>query len=78
MSTFVKSLKKQIELLQGEVELYANAVDSLAGQLANARTQLAAYDKSNGDNVPQTVGAEIEPIDKAHANITGAASQPVV
>ncbi len=78
MSTFVKSLKKQIELLQGEVELHANAVDSLAGELANARTQLAAYDKSNGDNVSQTVEAEIEPIDEARANITGAPSQSAV
>jgi len=33
MSTLVKSLKKQIELLQSEVELYADAVDRLAAQL---------------------------------------------
>lgn len=78
MSTFAKSLKKQMELLQGEVELYANAIDSLAGELASARTQLAAYEKPNGDNVPQTAGDEIEPIDKAPANIIAAPLQSVV
>ena len=33
MSTLVKSLRKQIEMLQSEVELYASAVDRLAAQL---------------------------------------------
>ncbi|AVA22175.1 MULTISPECIES: hypothetical protein [unclassified Rhizobium] len=42
MSTFVNSLKKQNEFLQGEVERFASAVDDLAGQLAQARAQLEA------------------------------------
>jgi len=37
MSTYESALKKQIELLQGEVELYANALDRLAAQLAGKR-----------------------------------------
>lgn len=40
MSTYANSLKKQIELLQGEVEIYAKAVDRLAEQLAEKEAQL--------------------------------------
>ncbi|MBB6484879.1 hypothetical protein [Rhizobium lusitanum] len=77
MSTFVKSLKKQIEMLQAEVELYANAIDSLASELASARTQLAAHEAPDRQSVPEmTAGkVEIEPVDGIHAEITGAPSQ---
>lgn len=42
MSTYANSLRKQIELLQGEVEIYAKAVDRLAEQLAEKEAQLRA------------------------------------
>ncbi|MGV1789161.1 hypothetical protein GR212_17190 [Rhizobium lusitanum] len=42
MSTYANSLKKQVELLQGEVEVYAKAVDRLAEQLAEKEAQLRA------------------------------------
>lgn len=57
MSTLVKSLKKQIELLQGEVELYANAVDNLAGELAEARNQLQALAPPSEVDTSQMVPA---------------------
>lgn len=47
MSTLVSSLKKQNELLAAEVELYAGGLDRLAGELADALTRLAAYEKSD-------------------------------
>ncbi|MBN8949127.1 MULTISPECIES: hypothetical protein [unclassified Rhizobium] len=42
MSTYLNSLKKQNEFLQGEVERFANAVDRLADQLSEAQSQLQA------------------------------------
>lgn len=57
MSTHVNSLKKQIELLQGEVETYANAVDNLAGQLAAAHNQLQLHGQPIGVDISQMVPA---------------------
>ncbi len=58
MSTLEKSLKKQIELLQAEVELYANAVDRLAARL---EPFLAAQEVSaEVDNAPMVPASESE------------------
>lgn len=62
MSTLVKSLKKQNELLAAEVELYAGGLDRLAGELAEALTKLAAYEKSHEVDTAPMVPAS-EPID---------------
>ncbi len=56
MSTYANSLKKQIELLQAELEIYANAVDNLAGQLADARQQLAMQ-QDNEANISEMAPA---------------------
>lgn len=57
MSTLVKSLKKQNELLAAEAELYAGGLDRLAGELADALTKLAAYEKSDEVDTSQVVPA---------------------
>ncbi|MEZ2224384.1 hypothetical protein [Rhizobium sp. RCC_161_2] len=49
MSTHVNSLRKQNELLQAEVEVYADAVDRLAEQLAQAQRELNALRPPLGD-----------------------------
>ncbi|CAN7338127.1 hypothetical protein LJR251_001876 [Rhizobium rhizogenes] len=56
MSTLAESLKKQNGLLQGEVERFANAVDSLAAQLVDAQNQLKAL---------QAVQPEIAPTENS-------------
>jgi len=59
MSTLVKSLRKQNELLAAEVELYAGGLDRLAGELADALTKLAAYEKSQEvDTAPMALVGE--------------------
>jgi len=55
MSTLVKSLRKQNELLAAEVELYAGGLDRLAGELADALTKLGAYEKSQEADASEMV-----------------------
>jgi cell division septum initiation protein DivIVA len=52
MSTLAESLKKQNELLQGEVERFANAVDGLAAQLVEAQNQIKALQAARPEMVP--------------------------
>lgn len=61
MSTHVTSLKKQIELLQGEVEVYANAVDRLATQLADKEAQSSAVAPAKVDRSAMAAVLEREP-----------------
>ncbi|MFK0163480.1 hypothetical protein [Rhizobium sp. NPDC090279] len=58
MSTHANSLKKQIELLQGEIEIYSNAVDRLAAQLAEKEAQLRAVAPSAAVDAPVVVPAD--------------------
>lgn len=44
MSTLADSLKKQNAMLQGEVERFAAAVDSLSAQLSEAYSVLRQHD----------------------------------
>ncbi|MBB3607356.1 hypothetical protein [Rhizobium sp. BK602] len=52
MSSLTASLKKQNEFLQGEVERFANAVDSLAAQLAEAQNRIKALEVPGSEVVP--------------------------
>ncbi|ENN87814.1 hypothetical protein RHSP_47682 [Rhizobium freirei PRF 81] len=78
MSTYVKSLKKQIELLQGEVELYANAVDCLAGDLADTRGRLAIHEKPASIDASKMAANENAalPFDRVDGEPRSAPSQP--
>ncbi|CAN7432613.1 hypothetical protein LJR251_002759 [Rhizobium rhizogenes] len=60
MSTLSESLKKQNELLQGEVERFANAIDSLAAQLVDAQNQLKALQAMRAEMMPADTGVVIE------------------
>ncbi|MGV1833929.1 hypothetical protein ACQZ6C_04145 [Rhizobium rhizogenes] len=52
MSTLAESLKKQNEFLQGEIERFANAVDSLAAQLVDAQNQFKALRDVQSEMMP--------------------------
>lgn len=52
--TIIRSLKSQNAVLQGELESFAHAIDSLSQQFANALNRLRLYD-------PEFVLAMVDP-----------------
>ncbi|WP_162943901.1 MULTISPECIES: hypothetical protein [unclassified Rhizobium] len=57
MSAYASALKKQIELLQSEIEIYANALDRLVAQLAEREAQSLAIAPPAEINTSETIRA---------------------
>lgn len=87
MSTIVDSLKKQNAMLQGEVERFAGAVDSLSAKLSDAYGLLRPHEPAYvaamlGEDMPEPGAAEPAPGDRkqrraAKSSKTGSAGQMI-